>query len=149
MKNWLIAGIVAVIAIGALACGGTKALQPEEYAEAVCPALGPSSWDDIDDDATYEEWKDSVDQVIKIIDVDAPEQYARWHAEVIGSFRFFRDWLDDQDSDEILTASALVSEELFARLLLIGSAIEVAAKQFSDEDAQVLIDAGCDIERED
>ena len=148
MKHWIVAGLVAVIAVGALACSDTEALQPEEYAEAVCQPLESGDWTDIDDDSTMKEWKESIDQVIKNVDVNAPEQYVRWHAETIGGLRFFRDWLDDQDDDELLTASALLSEELFAKLLFIGAAIEDAAKQLSAEDAQVLIDAGCDIERE-
>ena len=148
MKSWIIAGLVAIVVVGALACGGTRALQPGEYAEAVCLPLESSDWNDIDNDATHGEWRESIDQVIKDIDVDAPEQYARWHAETIGVLRFFRDWLDDQEDDEILTAESLLSEELLAGLLLMGDAIEEAAKQLSDEDAQILLDAGCDIERE-
>lgn len=148
MKNWLIVGLVAAITVGVTSCGGSQDLSLEEYVDLVCGGydldVGGNDWPGLPISTV----SDFVEKALEYRDVIPPPQYARWHAEGSAWIALLRDWLSDQDEDDTFSWNSLLRDGFWVTFLSAASVVEESEIALSDEDAQILIDAGCDIERE-
>lgn len=146
MKHWIIAGLIAVLAIGAFACGGAdeEPLSAEEYAALVCGFGFVIDMIGVPVGEFRDEYNDSVEE---FFDAIPPHQYRIYHAEWYAFLQILRDYFNDIPDDIPFSWTAFASDN-FVSVSTLAQAIEEAEVALSDEDTQVLIDAGCSIERE-